>query len=246
MSERQMNQDESQESSPKTGTAVQAWPIAAIAGIILLTGAVAWLMNLEQSLPDIRTPRDSASSTVLPGHALLMPGQTDIEEVDPVLEGDWVTQEIGDSDWLATDLRGSSLRAAFYGTDLYLWARLGPDASRAYITVNDQPVDHLLQDDVGTYVNLWSAQTSDQPIRIGQNLAHGEHTVHIVADGDGELALSGFEVDASVPFPWAFILGYSGLGGGIFLLVRALLYGINRQSTQVLRPSPAQRRMTRD
>jgi hypothetical protein len=223
----------------------QSWILLAIVGILLLLAGIAWLVNLEQTLPDIRTPRDPSSSAALPGHGLLMPGTTSILDVDPELEGDWVNQEIGDADWLATDLRGSGLRAAFYGTDLYLLARVGPDASRAYVTVNNQRVDHLLQDDIGSYVNLWSSQTSDQPILLGQNLAHGEHVVHIVADGDGELALSGFTVDASIPFPWAFALGYIGLSSGIFLLVRAMFYGINSQSRDVRRQVPARQRMTR-
>lgn len=236
--------DKSQPGTPSPQP-MKVWAFAAIGGVLVFMLAVAWLANLEQTLPDIRTPRDQSSSSVLPGHSLLMPGTTDIQDADPELEGDWVAQEIGDADWLATDLRGSSLRAAFYGTNVYLMARVGPDASLAYVTVNNQPVEHLLQDDIGSYVNLWSNQTSDQPIMLAENLAHGEHVVHVVADGEGELALSGFMVESSIPFPWAFSLGYAGLGIGIFVFVRVLLYGINRQSNQVLRTAPARRRMTR-
>jgi hypothetical protein len=240
-----MSSDESPKTPSKSPGSDLTWVFAAIGGILILVIAVAWLANLEQTLPDIRTPRDQSTSSVLPGHALLMPGNTEIHDVDSQLEGDWVTQEIGESDWLATDLRGSSLRAAFYGTDLYLMARVGPDASRAYVTVNDRPIDHLPRDDEGSYVNLWSSQTSDQPILLARNLAHGEHMVHVVADGDGELALSGFTVETSIPFPWAFALGYAGFGLGIFLLVRVLIYRVNRHSNQFVRANPAQRRMTR-
>jgi hypothetical protein len=205
-----------------------------VSGILLLVAAVAWLANLEQDLPDIRTPRDPGESSVLPGHAVMMPGTNQIHDVDAELSGDWVSQEIGESSWLATDLQGSRLEAAFYGTDLYVLARMGPDATRAYVAVNGEPVDHFSSDDMGSYVGLWAGETTDQPVLLARNLAHGEHTVEIVADGDGELAIAGFDVLATTPFPWAFTLAYIGLGGGLFMLIRSTLYSANRQSRAVI------------
>lgn len=202
--------------------------------LLILIAAISWLASLERDLPDIRTPRDQSSSSVLPGHALIMPGDIEIEDVDHALTGDWVEQEIGDDDWLATDLQGSRMQAAFYGTDVYVLARIGPDASRAYVTIDEEPVEHLARDDLGSYVSLWTNETSDQPIMLAQNLAHGEHLVEIIADGDGELAVSGFQVRASTPFPWAFVLGYSGLAAGVFLIIRSMLYAVNRQSSAVM------------
>lgn len=195
--------------------------------VVAFVAGVAWLVNLENELPGIRTPRDPGSSSELPGHALMMPGSPDIESVDADLSGDWVTQEIGEMDWLATDLEGSRLRAAFYGTDLYVLARIGPDASKAYVTVNGQRVERLPEDELGSYVNLWAGETSDQPILLARNLAHGEHVVEIAAGEDGELAIAGFEVVAATPFQWAFLLAYAGLGGGLFMVVRTILYSVN-------------------
>lgn len=213
---------------------VLQWAVGAGLGLLVFVAAVAWLTSLEQNLPDIRTPRDPSSSSMLPGHSLMMPGTSDVQAVDTDVSGDWVTQEIGESDWMATDLQGSRMRAAFYGTDVYVLARIGPDASRAYVSVNGEPVGHLAQDELGSYVNLWSAQTSDQPILLARNLAHGEHLVEVIADGEGELAISGFRVLASTPFSWAFVLGYAGLGGTAFLLVRGLLFALIQRSNAIM------------
>ncbi len=212
-------------------------PAIIVAGFVVVLTATAWLTSLEISLPDIRMPANNVSSTALPGHELMMPGTTTIEAVDPELEGDWVSQEIGEMDWIATDLQGSRMRAAFYGTDISMMVRMGPDASRAYVRVNDEPVDHLSEDELGSYVNLWAGETSDQPVTLARNLAHGEHVIEIIADGDGELAVSGFNVTATTPFSWAFVLGYLGLGGGLFLLTRSMLYAINKQSSRPQSPA---------
>jgi hypothetical protein len=210
------------------------WGLIAAVTVISLFGAVTWLVNLERELPEIRTPRDLSSSSVLTGHALMMPGEHSIGDVDGELTGDWVSQEIGESAWMATDLQGSRLRAAFYGTDAYMIVRMGPDATRAYVSVNGLPVEHLAQDELGSYVNLWSGETSDQPVLLARNLAHGEHVVEVVAAGDGELALSGFDIVASTPFLWAFVLGYAGLGGGLFLVLRSILYSLNQRSSAAI------------
>lgn len=215
-------------------------PAVIAGGFVLLIAATAWLASLEVTLPEIRMPRDNVSESALPGHELMMPGSIDIESVDPELEGDWVSQEIGEMDWLATDLQGSRMRAAFYGTDLSMIIRMGPEASRAYVRVNEEPVEHLSQDELGSYANLWSGETTDQPVVLARNLAHGEHVIEIIADGEGELAVAGFDVSATTPFPWAFVLAYIGLGGGLLLLTRSLLYSINRQSSAaVSQPSSA-------
>jgi hypothetical protein len=204
--------------------------VATSFALFLLFLAVMWLANLEKNLPDIRIPPDTSSSDVLNGHALMMPGHNEIETVDVNLTGDWVTQEIGESNWLASELQGSRMQAAFYGTDIYLLVRMGPDSNRAYVTVNGLPVERFQQDDYGSYVGLWAGETSDQPVLLARNLAHGEHIVEIIADGEGELAIAGFDVVASTPFPWAFLLGYIGIGGALFVLIRSVLFASNTQT----------------
>jgi hypothetical protein len=225
------SQNDQPRRAPATTGPQIPWLAIAPLGLIVLMAAIAWLANLEQDLPDIRKPRDETSAAAMPGHELMMPGESRIESIDPQLDGDWVSQEIGELDWLATDMQGSRMRVAFYGTDAYLLARMGPDASRAYVRVNEEPVEHLSQDELGSYVNLWSGDTSDQPVLLARNLAHGEHLVEVIADGDGELAVSGFRVEASTPFSWAFVLAYLGLGSGMFLLMRAMLYALIQRST---------------
>jgi hypothetical protein len=204
--------------------------------LLLLILATVWLANLEKSLPDIRIPQDTSSSNVLEGHGLMMPGMNEIENIDANLTGDWVTQEIGEAIWLASELQGSRIQAAFYGTDIYLIVRMGPDANRAYVTVNGQPIDRFEQDEFGSFIGLWAGETSDQPVLLARNLAHGEHTVEIIADGEGELAIAGFEVVASTPFRWAFLLGYIGIGGATFLLIRSVLF---TSKTTILRETDA-------
>jgi hypothetical protein len=99
------------------------------------------------------------------------------------------------------------------------------------VSINQRPVEHMSQDEYGSYVNLWAGETSDQPVLLASNLAHGEHLVEIVAGGDGELAIADFEVDAATPFSWAFLLAYVGLGGGLFVATRSILYSANQRSS---------------
>jgi hypothetical protein len=207
-------------------------------GILALMLAGVWIMTLQRDLPGVRAPRDPSSSEVLPGRAVLPPGSTLIHSVDAELEGDWVTQQIGESDWLATDLEGSGLRAAFYGTEIYLTVRVGPDASLAYVAIDNQPLDHLPDDEFGSYLSLWAGQASDRSILLASNLAHGEHIVDVVAGGDGELAISGFTVEASTPLPWAFVFAYAGVALGIFALLRSILFTVHRESSAVLAGRP--------
>ena len=204
------------------------------AAAIVLFGSFIWVTNLERTLPEIRTPRDPESSELLSGHALMTPGDHSIATVDHATSGEWVEQEIGESEWLASQQSGSTMYVAFYGTDISVLARTGPEAGRAYVHVNDREVDHLLIDDGGSYVNLWAGQAVDQPIPLASGLAHGEHIVELTVAGDGEVAISGFEVEAATPFTWAFVMMYAGLAGGMFLILRTGLRALSsRHGTNV-------------
>lgn len=200
------------------------------ASVILLFLVLVWLVDLEQRLPDVRAPREFSESNLLSGHAIMAPGYRDVDDVDAAQSGEWIEQEIGDSTWLATDTPGSRIQAAFYGTDLYLVARIGPEAGRAYIRVDGEPVSGLNEDETGTYSDLWAGEASDQSILIASGLAHGEHVVEVTSGGEGEVAISGFEVVSDTPFQWAFLLAYVGIGGGIFMALRDLLGTISMRN----------------
>lgn len=213
-----------------------ARPVAPLAiRILLLLGSgillflvLIWLIDMEQRLPDVRAPREFSESSILSGHAIMAPGYHEADEVDTAQSGEWIEQEIGDSTWLATDTPGSQIQAAFYGTDVYLVARIGPEAGRAYVRVDGEPVSGLNEDESGTYSDLWAGEASDQSILVASGLAHGEHVVEVTAGGEGEVAISGFDVVANTPFQWAFLLAYIGIGGGLFMLIRALLATVSR------------------
>jgi hypothetical protein len=207
-----------------------------VIALALLLVALTWLLHLETALPDVRAPRSNDASEVLRGHGLMSPGYHNISTVDAAVEGEWLLQEVGDADWLTTDQAGGNIQAAFYGTELYLMARVGPDAGRAYVTINNRPSILLHEDELGSFTDLWATQAADRPIRLATGLAHGEHLVEITAAGDGEVAISGFDVVAQTPFPWAFVLGYAGLTAGIFLVVRRMLYTLSSQPVPESQP----------
>jgi hypothetical protein len=225
-----------------SGEAARRATVLVMLTIGLMIG-LTWLFNLERTLPEVRTPRTDGSSQVLSGHRLMSPGYHNISSVDADLKGDWLMQEVGESEWLATEASGSRIRAAFYGTELYLLARVGPDGGRAYVTVNNRPATILPMDETGSYTSLWAPQAANRPVRVVTGLAHGEHVVGLRAAGDGEVAIAGFDVVAQTPFPWAFVLGYIGLAGGLFLVLRQLLYTLSRQRASIIPGSP---RITRD
>jgi hypothetical protein len=210
-------------------------PVMLLLVLIPLLFLIAWIVHLELTLPEVREPRDQAGSERLPGHALASPGNYSITEVDLDTEGEWIHQEIGDRTWLATDNEGARQRLAFFGSDLFLIARIGPEAGRAYIRVNDRAVDFLPSDEGRSFIGLWAGQASDQTIHLASGLAHGEHLVEIVAAGDGEVAIAGFEVVSETPFPWAFVLAYLGLGLGMLLITRHVLIALS-SSTATLKP----------
>lgn len=219
--------------NPRAGNVGMKIMLLTVAAVLVFL-AMTWLIRLESTLPDIRAPRSDESSAVLNGFGLMSPGYHAIDEIDADIRGDWLVQEVGDSGWLATEEEGSRIRAAFYGTELYLMARVGPEAGIAYVTIDNRPAPALPEDEIGTFINLWAISASDRPVLLVSGLAHGEHLVEITASGEGEVAISGFDVVAETPFPWAFRLGYAGLIGGLFLLIRALLGTLSRSEPGAL------------
>jgi hypothetical protein len=208
--------------------------------LLFLFAALIWAIHLEATLPDIRLPRADGASVLLPDKRLASPGQHSVAEIDMELTGSWITQELGDAMWQATADPGSRVRLAFYGTEVSLIARLGPEAGVAYVLVNGSPPAHLPLALQGAVVDLRASQAADRRVLLATDLAHGEHVLEIISGGEGELALSGFVISAQTPFPWVFVLAYSGLLAGLFIVTRALVYMFTTSRDEESGPSQAE------
>ena len=110
----------------------------------------------------------------------------------------------------------------FYGTDLTMTARIGPESGKVYVSVDGQQSSVLPVDEHGSYVDFYADQAQEDTILIAHGLAHRDHTVKIVTDGPAEVAISGFAVSANTPFPWAFIFLYVALTAALFVLIRLI------------------------
>ncbi|HET7035497.1 MAG TPA: hypothetical protein VFI42_07445, partial [Thermomicrobiaceae bacterium] len=121
------------------------------------------------------------------------------------------------------DSAGNTLRMAFYGTELILTARVGPESAKIYATIDGVPVPDLPRDDRGSYLTLRSSdQTVDRELVLARGLSYQEHHVELLSAGSGTVAISQVRVVAQSPFPWAFSMLEVTLAAGIFLALRTL------------------------
>lgn len=167
-------------------------------------------------MPALRTPLEAetgANAVILPGtHPPFAP---QIEQ-----SGDWITQPLGETTYLSTQSPGSSLSWRFYGTDLSIRARIGPESGVIYVTIDGNPVIGLPTDENGSYVDLFAFQARDASIEIASALAHRDHVITLTHGSEGELAISEILISSRVPFPWVFTLIYTTFGLLLFLTVR--------------------------
>ena len=195
-----------------------------LVGIVGLILALVWVMNLESRLPSIRI--EAQEGTGSGAGQTLEPGSYQAENSDILLTGNWFTQTLGTSSSaiktssIVTSTSGSSMSFRFYGTDIRMTARIGPESGKVYITVDDQPSPILPTDSKGSFIDFYSNQAENQSISIATGLAHKDHKVRITAQGTGEVAISGFDISANTPFPWAFIILYVSLTAALYVLVR--------------------------
>lgn len=201
--------------------------VGALAGIVGVVVALVWVMNLEATLPSIRAGDQSFDG---PGSSkTLRPGTYLAENPAVVLSGKWFKQTLGTSSSLSTtssmvtSTSGSSMTFRFYGTDLGLTARIGPESGTMYVTIDGQGSSILPVDSRGSFVDLYANQAKNQTIQIATGLAHRDHTVQIVSGGGGQVAINSFHISAHTPFPWAFVFLYAALTAGLFVLVRTFV-----------------------
>lgn len=191
--------------------------------LILLT------VNLEVRLPGVHLPEGSRSA-MRPGQTLLAPGHHVASDPAISASPDWFTQRLNTGSAMATNSDGGSLSTSFYGTDVSLIARVGPEARRVYVEIDGAPVATLPHDSAGrSYVNLQDVDAVNETIPIAKGLPHAEHMLKITNGSDGQLAVYGFEIDAATPFSWAFVLIYTVLVVVLIVVVRELVIAIARR-----------------
>ncbi len=232
------------DTAPRRTSARSSWPqahrdtgntgsnslFAAVIGVFCLVLALTWVMNLESTLPSIRIGTANASSATI-----LEPGDHLAEDKGISLSGNWFKQSLGTanpavtSTSMVTTTSGSSMSFRFYGTDLSMIARIGPESGEVYVSVDGQPSPILPVDNRGSYVDLSGTQAEDQSIQIASGLAHKDHTVVISSVGTSQVAISGFVVNANTPFPWAFVVLYVALTAALFVLVRYTVIAVSRR-----------------
>ncbi len=193
-------------------------------GVCLLVAGLIWVMKLEATLPSIRI--GDVQQVSVDGLRTLEPGTYLVGDSSIQLGGTWFDQTLGTStptimsSSKVTTTPGSTISMRFYGTDLTMTARIGPESGKVYISVDGEDSSVLPVDEHGSYVDFYASQAQEDTILIAHGLAHRDHTLQIVTDGTAEVAISGFSVSANTPFPWAFIFLYVALTAGVFVLIR--------------------------
>lgn len=112
-------------------------------------------------------------------------------------EGSWrVTPRAAD-----IGATGDRLIVTFHGTRFDLRLQRGPYRAFLYITVDGEPANALPRDELGrAYAVLYDPLNGSELLTVARNLADGEHTVEIVAEGGwGQWAIAGWGVAREAP-----------------------------------------------
>jgi hypothetical protein len=178
---------------------------------LVILAAFAWVLQLETRLPQVHQPGGD------PG--MLLPGLYAMDNPAIAASSDWYWQVFGQSRSLVNDGTGHvSLR--FYGTELRLIGRVGPESGRLYVLVDGQLVGSLNRDAHGSYISLKATQAVDRPLLLVSGLSYQDHRLELIAGGTGSVAISAIQVIARSPFPWAFTLIEVSLAVALFLTLR--------------------------
>jgi hypothetical protein len=205
--------------------------LAIIVGIVALLFVMIWALNLESRLPSLRIAEQPPAGTT---QKILEPGTYHADDPAIVRSGNWFTQTLGTtsstmpSASMVTSTSGSAMSLMFYGTDLSMDARIGPESGEVRVTVDGQTSSVLPSDSTGSFVDLSGSQAEEESILIATGLAHRDHSVVIRSSSNADVAISGFVVTSSTPFPWAFTTLYAGLATLMFVLVRLTVLMISR------------------
>ena len=222
----------SQRRSPNSRPSHQASSeISVLVTIVVVLFVMIWAVNLESHLPTLRIAEPPPSGTT---QTILEPGTYRANDPAIVRSGNWFTQTLGSttsvttSESMVTSTSGSAMTIVFYGTDLSMTARIGPESGEVRVTVDGQSSPILPSDSTGSFVDLSSNQAEETSILIATGLAHRDHTLVIRSSSSADVAISGFVVTSSTPFPWAFTILYVGLATLLFILVRLAVVMISR------------------
>lgn len=183
---------------------ISSWWLAA--GIPALLLVLVWSVGLEDRLPRIRVPVDGTDRQSAEGLQTVYPGQHTVRDIPVQTAGEWIEQPLETGVSLATESPSSTMSLRFYGTSIALVARVGPESGRVYVQIDGRPVPHLSSDERGTYLSLRATKARDEILPIASGLSHREHTITLTNGPEGDLAVSGFRIEAQTPFPWAFAL----------------------------------------
>lgn len=205
--------------------------LAALCGVVGVLLVFVWALNLESRLPALRIAEQPPVGSI---QKILDPGTYQADDPAIVRSGTWFTQTLGTtstavtSESMVTSTAGSKMTVYFYGTDLIMDSRIGPESGVVRVTVDGAPSSILPSDSQGSFVDLSGDQAEETSILLATGLAHRDHTVVISSSGSEDVAISGFTVLASTAFPWAFSVLYTGLGTLLFVLVRLNVLMISR------------------
>ena len=160
---------------------------------------------------------------------MLEPGSYQANDPEITRNGNWYIQTLGStnttnkSSSMVTSTSGSTMTLIFYGTDLSMDARIGPESGKIRVAIDGGSSSVLPSDDKGSFVDLSGNQAEETTILLATGLAHHDHTLVIQSASDADVAISRFQVTASTPFPWAFTILYSGLAMLLFVVVRSAI-----------------------
>lgn len=194
--------------------------VAVIALVIVLIST----LSLEHHLPSLRLAEPPPPGTT---NRVLEPGSYQANDPAIIRSGNWYTQTLGStnatsiSSSMVTATSGSTMTLIFYGTDLSMDARIGPESGEIRVSIDGGGSSVLPSDDKGSFVDLSGSQAEETSILLATGLAHHDHTLVIQSASDADVAISSFQITASTPFPWAFTILYSGIAMLLFVVVRS-------------------------
>ena len=198
--------------------------LSSLAAIIALVIVLISALSLENNLPSLRIAEPPPAGTA---NRVLEPGDYQANDPAIIRDGNWYTQTLGStsatttSSSMVTSTNGSTMTVIFYGTDLRMNARIGPESGKIRVSIDGGTSSVLPSDDKGSFVDLSGNQAEETSILLATGLAHHDHTLVIQSASAADVAISSFQVTASTPFPWAFTILYSGLAMLLFVVVRS-------------------------
>lgn len=206
--------------------------VASFFAVLAIVIVLIATLSLENHLPSLRIAEPPPAGSA---NRVLEPGSYQADDPAIVRNGNWYTQTLGStnatttSSSMVTSTSGSTMTLIFYGTDLSMDARVGPESGDIRITIDGGTSSVLPSDAKGSFVDLSGNQAEERSILLASGLSHHDHTLVIQSESNATVAISRFQVIASTPFPWAFTLLYSGLATLLFVVVRSAVIFMSQE-----------------